>query len=123
MPRGPEGPAGIQQYFIEQNADVRPFDRGTRSIVCERAKGTDGGEPYGTGCDVYRPGTSSWCRPWPRSRCPTCRPECGSAAPTAPGASRRSCALTCSAGGSTPTPSAVTTNVPGPFGLVATPSR
>nr|WP_245791160.1 FMN-binding glutamate synthase family protein [Actinacidiphila rubida] len=46
----------LQQYFIERNFDGRPFDRDTRSIVYERAKGTDAEEPYGTERDVYRPG-------------------------------------------------------------------
>lgn len=38
----------LQQYFIERNFDGRPFDRDTRSIVYERAKGTDAEEPFGT---------------------------------------------------------------------------
>lgn len=46
----------LQQYFVERNFDGRPFDRDTRSIVYERAKGTDAEEPYGTERDVYRPG-------------------------------------------------------------------
>ncbi|NDK22939.1 FMN-binding glutamate synthase family protein [Streptomyces sp. TR1341] len=46
----------LQQYFIERNFDGRPFDRDVRSIVYERAKGTDAEEPYGTERDVYRPG-------------------------------------------------------------------
>ncbi|MFG3105109.1 FMN-binding glutamate synthase family protein [Streptomyces sp. NPDC048182] len=46
----------LQQYFIERNYDGRPFDRDVRSIVYERAKGTDAEEPYGTERDVYRPG-------------------------------------------------------------------
>ncbi|KOU23460.1 glutamate synthase [Streptomyces sp. WM6372] len=47
----------IQQYFIERNFDGRPFDRDTRSIVYERAKGTDAEEPFGTELDPYRPGS------------------------------------------------------------------
>ncbi|MFJ3913457.1 FMN-binding glutamate synthase family protein [Streptomyces vinaceus] len=47
----------IQQYFIERNFDGRPFDRDTRSIVYERAKGTDAEEPFGTELDLYRPGS------------------------------------------------------------------
>ncbi|MEU3027994.1 FMN-binding glutamate synthase family protein, partial [Streptomyces incarnatus] len=35
----------LQQYFIERNFDGRPFDRDVRSIVYERAKGTDAEEP------------------------------------------------------------------------------
>ncbi|PWK64536.1 hypothetical protein BCL76_115180 [Streptomyces sp. CG 926] len=42
----------IQQYFIERNFDGRPFDRDTRSIVYERAKGTDDDEPFGTERDL-----------------------------------------------------------------------
>ncbi|MEU8588420.1 FMN-binding glutamate synthase family protein [Streptomyces sp. NPDC048664] len=46
----------LQQYFIERNYDGRPFDRDVRSIVYERAKGTDAEEPFGTERDVYRSG-------------------------------------------------------------------
>ncbi|WP_329182449.1 FMN-binding glutamate synthase family protein [Streptomyces sp. NBC_01477] len=46
----------LQQYFIERNFDGRPFDRDVRSIVYERAKGTDAEEPYGTERDVYLAG-------------------------------------------------------------------
>ncbi|WP_371574552.1 FMN-binding glutamate synthase family protein [Streptomyces sp. NBC_01314] len=46
----------LQQYFIERNFDGRPFDRDVRSIVYERAKGTDTEQPYGTERDVYQPG-------------------------------------------------------------------
>ncbi|MFJ3234710.1 FMN-binding glutamate synthase family protein [Streptomyces sp. NPDC086787] len=46
----------LQQYFIERNYDGRPFDRDVRSIVYERAKGTDAEEPFGTERDVYRTG-------------------------------------------------------------------
>lgn len=46
----------LQQYFIERNYDGRPFDRDVRSIVYERAKGTEAEEPYGTERDVYEPG-------------------------------------------------------------------
>ncbi|WP_328541039.1 FMN-binding glutamate synthase family protein [Streptomyces sp. NBC_00344] len=46
----------LQQYFVERNFDGRPFDRDVRSIVYERAKGTDAEEPYGTERDVYQPG-------------------------------------------------------------------
>ncbi|QKV97027.1 FMN-binding glutamate synthase family protein [Streptomyces sp. NA02950] len=46
----------LQQYFIERNYDGRPFDRDVRSIVYERAKGTDAEEPYGTERDVYQSG-------------------------------------------------------------------
>ncbi|WP_327289732.1 FMN-binding glutamate synthase family protein [Streptomyces sp. NBC_01198] len=46
----------LQQYFVERNFDGRPFDRDVRSIVYERAKGTDAEEPYGTERDVYQTG-------------------------------------------------------------------
>ncbi|GAA4982681.1 FMN-binding glutamate synthase family protein [Kitasatospora paranensis] len=46
----------LQQYFIERNVDGRPFDRDTRSIVYERAKGTDAEEPFGTELDLYESG-------------------------------------------------------------------
>lgn len=46
----------LQQYFVERNFDGRPFDRDVRSIVYERAKGTDAEQPYGTERDVYAPG-------------------------------------------------------------------
>ncbi|WTJ85437.1 FMN-binding glutamate synthase family protein [Streptomyces sp. NBC_01538] len=46
----------VQQYFVERSYDGRPFDRDVRSIVYERAKGTDAEEPFGTERDVYKPG-------------------------------------------------------------------
>ncbi|WP_255753007.1 FMN-binding glutamate synthase family protein [Kitasatospora sp. A2-31] len=46
----------LQQYFIERNVDGRPFDRDTRSIVYERAKGIDAEEPFGTELDLYASG-------------------------------------------------------------------
>ncbi|MFF6785357.1 glutamate synthase-related protein [Streptomyces sp. NPDC012510] len=46
----------LQQYFIERNFDGRPFDRDVRSIVYERAKGTDAEQPFGTERDVYEAG-------------------------------------------------------------------
>ncbi|MGW7328366.1 FMN-binding glutamate synthase family protein [Streptomyces sp. NPDC054840] len=47
----------IQQYFIERNFDGRPFDRDTRTIVYERAKGTDDEEPFGSERDLHRIGS------------------------------------------------------------------
>ncbi|SBS75362.1 Glutamate synthase (NADPH) [uncultured Mycobacterium sp.] len=38
----------IQQYFIESSTDGTPFDRETRDMVYERAKGTKSDEPFGT---------------------------------------------------------------------------
>ncbi|WP_189931558.1 FMN-binding glutamate synthase family protein [Streptomyces sulfonofaciens] len=46
----------LQQYFIERNYDGRPFDRDVRSLVYERAKGTDAEEPFGTERDLYAEG-------------------------------------------------------------------
>ncbi|MFC4333252.1 FMN-binding glutamate synthase family protein [Streptomyces andamanensis] len=46
----------LQQYFVERNFDGRPFDRDVRTIVYERAKGTDAEQPYGTERDVQLPG-------------------------------------------------------------------
>ncbi len=42
----------IRQYFIESNTEASPFDRETRDLVYERAKGTKGDEPFGTERDV-----------------------------------------------------------------------
>lgn len=46
----------LQQYFIERNWDGRPFDRDTRTIVYERAKGTMQEQAFGTERDVNEPG-------------------------------------------------------------------
>ncbi|MCP3426886.1 FMN-binding glutamate synthase family protein [Rothia sp. AR01] len=46
----------IQQYFVENNYDGRPFDRDTRSMIYERAKGLDGEQAFGTERKVLRPG-------------------------------------------------------------------
>jgi glutamate synthase domain-containing protein 2 len=46
----------LQQYFVERSFDGRPFDRDTRSIVYERAKGVDAEEPFGTERDMYGDG-------------------------------------------------------------------
>jgi glutamate synthase domain-containing protein 2 len=46
----------IQQYFIERNTDGRPFDRATRSIIYERAKGIHGDHAFGTERDVNEVG-------------------------------------------------------------------
>ena len=42
----------IRQYFIESNTEGTPFDRETRDMIYERAKGTKGDEPFGTERDV-----------------------------------------------------------------------
>jgi len=46
----------VQQYFIERNTDGTPFDRETRDLVYERAKGKEGDEPFGTERDVNATG-------------------------------------------------------------------
>src|SRR5690625_4429986 len=46
----------LQQYFIERNWDGRPYDRDTRSIIYQRAKGIQGEQAFGTERDVNRPG-------------------------------------------------------------------
>ncbi|MCB5906248.1 FMN-binding glutamate synthase family protein [Streptomyces pinistramenti] len=43
----------MQQYFVERSFDGRPFDRDVRSIVYQRAKGTEAEEAFGTERDVY----------------------------------------------------------------------
>ena len=43
----------IRQYFIESNTEASPFDRETRDMVYERAKGLKSEEPFGTERDVY----------------------------------------------------------------------
>jgi len=42
----------LQQYFVERNWDGRPFDRDIRSLIYERAKGTNEEQPFGTERDV-----------------------------------------------------------------------
>lgn len=42
----------IQQYFVETNTAGTPFDRETRDLVYDRAKGNHGEEPFGTERDV-----------------------------------------------------------------------
>jgi glutamate synthase domain-containing protein 2 len=46
----------LQQYFVERNFDGRPFDRDTRSIVYQRAKGVQGEKAFGTELDVNEVG-------------------------------------------------------------------
>ena len=42
----------IRQYFVESNTEGRPYDRETRDLVYDRAKGFHGEEPFGTQRDV-----------------------------------------------------------------------
>jgi glutamate synthase domain-containing protein 2 len=46
----------MQQYFIERNYDGRPYDRDTRNVIYERAKGIHGEQAFGTERDVAEPG-------------------------------------------------------------------
>lgn len=46
----------IQQYFIENNTDGRPFNREDRSLVYQRSKGDLDTLPFGTQQDVYATG-------------------------------------------------------------------
>ena len=46
----------MQQYFIERNFDGRPYDRDTRTIIYERAKGIHGEKAFGTERDVNEVG-------------------------------------------------------------------
>ncbi len=43
----------IRQYFVESDTDGAPFDRSTRSIVYQRAKGQLDKRPFGTELGVY----------------------------------------------------------------------
>jgi glutamate synthase domain-containing protein 2 len=42
----------LQQYFIERDYDGRPYDRDTRSVIYQRAKGIADEEAFGTELDV-----------------------------------------------------------------------
>jgi glutamate synthase domain-containing protein 2 len=46
----------IQQYFIERNYDGRPFDRDTRSVIYQRAKGDPADAAFGTEREVNEVG-------------------------------------------------------------------
>jgi glutamate synthase domain-containing protein 2 len=46
----------LQQYFIERNYDGRPYDRDTRTVIYERAKGIHGEQAFGTERDVAEVG-------------------------------------------------------------------
>ena len=46
----------INQYFVESDIDGRPFNRISRSIVYQRAKGDLDKEPFGTKLDFYTAG-------------------------------------------------------------------
>ncbi len=46
----------IQQYFVESDTSGTPFDRETRAVIYQRAKGDHDKVPFGTQIDVYEPG-------------------------------------------------------------------
>ncbi|GAA2001943.1 FMN-binding glutamate synthase family protein [Catenulispora subtropica] len=46
----------MQQYFVERDYDGRPFDRDTRTVVYEQAKGIHEETSFGTELDVMEPG-------------------------------------------------------------------
>ncbi len=46
----------IQQYFIERDYDGRPFDRDTRSMIYQRAKGLGSEKAFGTERDISQAG-------------------------------------------------------------------
>lgn len=46
----------IQQYFIANDEDERPFNRETRSVIYERAKNTRDTVPFGTEKDILKIG-------------------------------------------------------------------
>ena len=47
---------GIQQYFIENNSEGKPFSKEERNVVYQRAKGVLDTKPFGTERDVYAVG-------------------------------------------------------------------
>lgn len=49
----------IQQYFIADNHNERPFNRETRTLIYERAKGVHDTIPFGTQLDIHQPGFES----------------------------------------------------------------
>jgi len=46
----------IQQYFVEEETEGRPFDRTHRSLIYQRAKDAHAEKPFGTQLDVYASG-------------------------------------------------------------------
>ena len=65
----------LQQYFIERDHDGRPFNRETRSIVYERAKGTKDQDPFGTELNVYSPGSEHFVHSMAPAATPEARPR------------------------------------------------
>ena len=46
----------VQQYFVASDQSERPFDRQTRTLVYQRAKGIEDTLPFGTERDITKPG-------------------------------------------------------------------
>lgn len=46
----------IHQYFVAGDTEEKPFDRETRTLVYQRAKGLDDTLAFGTERDIYEPG-------------------------------------------------------------------
>jgi glutamate synthase domain-containing protein 2 len=65
----------IQQYFIEGNTDGRPFDRDTRSVVYQRAKGTEDEDPFGTELNVNAVGYEAFVHSMAPVRAPQTPPK------------------------------------------------
>ncbi|GAA5168683.1 FMN-binding glutamate synthase family protein [Pseudonocardia eucalypti] len=61
----------VQQYFVERNTDGQPYDREVRSLVYQRAKGTEAEEPFGTEREVYEVGYEHFVH----AMCPLPMPE------------------------------------------------
>ena len=73
----------LQQYFIERNFDGRPYDRDTRSIIYQRAKGIEGVKAFGTERDVNEVGYEYLVHATAPVPAPPEPPGSGSAARTA----------------------------------------
>lgn len=74
-----------RRHSVLRNFDGRPFERDTRGIVYERAKGTDAEEPFGTERDLYRTGSEFLTPSMAPDRCAPRRRVSESADPSAPG--------------------------------------
>ncbi len=64
----------LQQYFIERNFDGRPYDRDTRTVIYERAKGIHGEQAFGTERDVNEVGYEYLVHSTARPTAATIRP-------------------------------------------------
>ena len=49
----------IQQYFIANNVEEKPFSRERRNLIYRRAKGADDTLPFGTEQDILQDGYRS----------------------------------------------------------------